>query len=145
MKQPGVLASLITFVAAVSFVVASQEAKNEGVVSAMLSGTNEVSGVADADGTGVFEFTVKNEEQQFCYDLSVSNIAAPNRATINSGAKETNGRVVLDLVPPTNGRSQGCISSNVETLADIDANPSRYYVNVTNDEFPTGAIRGQLK
>ncbi len=31
-----------------------------------------------------------------------------------------------------------------QTVAEILANPSAYYVNVHNAEFPSGAIRGQL-
>jgi hypothetical protein len=144
MKQPGVLVVLITFILAISFVVASQEAKNDGFVTT-LTGANEVNGVGDTDGSGVFKFSVKNLEQQLCYELSASNIAAATTATINLGDAVSNGSVVIVLDAPTNGRSQGCVASKAEILADITANPSRYYVNVMNAEFPNGAIRGQLK
>ena len=145
MKQPGVLVVLITFVVVVSFVVASQQANNEKGVTTALSGANVPDGLGDADGSGVFKFTVKSQGHQLCYELSTSNIGAATTATLNAGDRSSNGGVVLTLEPPTNGRSQGCVSSKAETIADIAVNPTRYYVNVTNAEFPNGAIRGQLK
>jgi len=145
MKQPGVLVVLITFVFVISIVVASQEAKNDGFVIITLTGASEVNGSGDADGTGLFRFSLKNQERQLCYELSTSNVAAATTATVNFGDAVSNGTVVLTLDPPTHGRSQGCVSSKAEILADITANPSRYYVNVMNTEFPNGAIRGQLK
>jgi hypothetical protein len=145
MKQPVVLVMLIAFIAVISFVVASQQAKNDGGITATLTGANEVGVLGDADGSGIFRFTIKNQEQQLCYELNVSNISPATSSTINAGASGSNGKVVLNLITPANGRSQGCTSSKVDVLADIAANPNRYYVNVTNAEFPNGAIRGQLK
>ena len=136
MKQPGVLVVLITFVLVISFVVASQEAKNDGFVSVALTGA------ADGHGSGVFKFKVKKPESQLCYELSTSNIALATSAAVFS-SEGSNVSITLD--PPTNGRSQGCVSTKADTLADIAANPGRYYVNVMNAEFPNGAIRGQLK
>ena len=145
MKQPGVLVLLISFVLVISFVVASQEAKNDGFVTTTLSGANEVNRLGDADGAGVFRFTVKSQGRQLCYELSTSSISEATTATINAGDSSSNGNVVIGLEAPTSGRSQGCVSGDTQTIRDITANPSRYYVNVRNAEFPNGAIRGQLK
>ena len=145
MKQPGVLVLLISFVLVITFVVASQEAKNDGFVTTTLSGANEVNRLGDADGSGVFRFSVESQGRQLCYELSTSRITAATTATINAGDSSSNGNVVMALEAPASGRSQGCVSGDVQTIADIVANPSRYYVNVTNAEFPNGAIRGQLK
>ena len=144
MKQPGVLVLLISFVLGISFVVATQEAKNDGFVTTTLSGANEVD-LGDADGGGVFRFTVKSQARQLCYELSTSSITEATTATINAGDSSSNGNVVIALEAPTSGRSQGCVSGDAKAITDIAANPSRYYVNVTNAEFPNGAIRGQLK
>jgi len=145
MKQPGVLVLLISFVLVISFVVASQEAKNDGFVTTTLSGANEVNRLGDADGAGVFRFTVKSQGRQLCYELSTTGVATATSATVNEGDSFSDGNVVVALTPPANGRSQGCISVKADFLTDIAANPSRYYVNVSNTEFPNGAIRGQLK
>ena len=145
MKQPGVLILLISFVLVISFVVASQEAKNDGFVTTTLSGANEVNRLGDADGAGVFRFTVKSQGGQLCYELSTTGIASATTATVNEGDSFLDGNVVVTLTPPATGRSQGCISVKSDILSNIAANPSRYYINVANAEFPNGAIRGQLK
>lgn len=144
MKQPGALVALIIFVAAVSFVVAKQDGKNRNTITTTLTGANEVNSIGDADGGGIFRLTVKSEEQQLCYEMTASNIATATSVTINSDDRNTNDAVVLNLNPPANGRSQGCVASKPETLADISANPAHYYVNVSTNEFPNGAIRGHL-
>jgi hypothetical protein len=46
--------------------------------------------------------------------------------------------------PPTQGASGGCVQASVATLDAIAGNPSNYYVNVHNTDFPGGALRGQL-
>ena len=145
LKQPVVLVLMITFIAVISFVVASQQAKNEGAITTTLTGTNEVGALGDAQGAGILRYTIKTQEQQLCYELIVSNISPASIASINSGAAGSNGKVVLNLIAPANGGSQGCVSSKADILVDIAANPSRYYINVMNTEFPNGAIRGQLK
>jgi len=139
MKQPGVLVMLIIFVLVISFVVASQEAKSDGFINVALTGA------ADGNGNGVFKFRVKRQELQLCYELSTSSIAPAATATVNLASEVSKGNVIVTLDPPINGRSQGCVSTKADILADIATNPERYYVNVTNGEFPNGAIRGQLK
>src|SRR5262245_30932943 len=135
MKQPGVLVLLISFIAVVSFMVASQEAKNDGFITVTLTGANEVNGLGDADGNGVFRYSVKTQEQTLCYEVLTSNIAAATSATINSGDRFSSGNVVVTLDAPATGRSQGCVSIKSETLSDIKANPSRYYITVIHAQF----------
>src|SRR4051812_41873882 len=84
MKQPGVLLVLVIFVATVSFVVGSEQYKNARKNTAVLSGVNEVPTIGDADGSGVFTFLIKPEANQFCYELSVSNIGTPTGASVSS-------------------------------------------------------------
>src|SRR5215470_2216335 len=110
MKQPGVLVLLISFVLVISFVVASQEAQNDGFVTVTLSGVNEVNRLGDADGGGVFRFSVKSHGRQLCYELSTSSITEATTATINTGDSSSQGNVVMALEAPSSGRSQGCVS-----------------------------------
>ena len=139
MKQPGAVLLLVIFVLLISFVVASQEAKNEGFVSVALTGA------ANVNGSGVFKFRVNKQERQLCYELSTSNLSAATAATVTLGDTASNATVIISLDPPRNGHSQGCVSSEADILADIAAHGSRYYVNVMNAEFPNGAIRGELR
>jgi len=40
--------------------------------------------------------------------------------------------------------ARGCVPADRKTVREIGKNPERYYLNVVNDEFPVGAVRGQL-
>ena len=145
MKQPGVLLVLVIFVAAVSFVVASEQYKNAGMKTATLSGLNEVRAVGDADGTGILKFSVRDDEGKFCYDLSVANIATPTSVSLTTGTRDDNGEPIAALQLPLSRNANGCIPLEADRISDIQLNPTNYYVNVQNAEFPNGAIRGQLK
>jgi hypothetical protein len=145
MKQPGVLLVLVIFVAAVSFVVASDQFKNGRTRSVPLTGQNEATNHGDPDGTGVLKFAVRADEGKFCYNLSVSNISAATTVTLNLGAKGSNGSQVAQLKTPANNASEDCISLDADRIGDIARNPANYYVNIQTAEFPNGALRGQLK
>jgi hypothetical protein len=145
MKQPGVLVVLVIFVAAVSFVVASEEYKNGRVKTATLTGMNEVGALGDADGTGLLKFVVRSDGGRFCYELSVSNISIPTAASLNMGTRDSSGQPIAVLQPPVTGSVNDCVTLDADRIGDIQRNPANYYVNVQNAEFPGGAIRGQLR
>ena len=114
--------------------------------TAQLSGAAEVPGPGDPDGSGTAMIRLSLEESEVCFDLTVSNIGPATAAHIHEGAEGVAGEVVVPLDPaPAEGSSSGCISDVDNTLIqNIIENPEQYYVNVHNEEFPDGAIRGQL-
>ena len=144
MKQPGVLVVMLMFVAAVSFVVTSQQHKNGSTKTTSLTGHAELQTFGDPDGTGSFNFSIGAAESQICYELSVSNIGAPTAADISFVSKTEVGTVIATLEAPANGSSKRCVTLASDKIADLIKNPGHYYVNVYNAEFPNGAIRGQL-
>jgi hypothetical protein len=114
--------------------------------TAQLSGAAEVPGPGDPDGSGTATIRLQLERGEVCFDLTVSNIGPATAAHIHEGADGVAGPVVVPLDPaPTGGSSSGCISDvDAALLENIAKNPGQYYVNVHNEEFPDGAIRGQL-
>jgi CHRD domain len=144
MKQPGALIALVIFVAAVSLVVASEQYKRGRSLTGSLSGAAEIPGPGDADGTGSFKVTLNPSRGQVCYELTVANIGTATAAHIHSGAADVAGPVVMMLKAPSNGSSKDCSTLDQDKITDIIKNPTSYYVNVHNSEFPNGAIRGQL-
>ncbi len=69
----------------------------------------------------------------------------------NDGDPNGDPLTVLVDVPPADGTAGDCLTDGEEgkfaegtTAAEILANPEDYYVNVHNEAFPNGAIRGQL-
>ena len=99
----------------------------------------------DPHGTGTAALQVDLAKGQVCYDLKVGNIATPTMAHIHKGAPGQAGPVVVPLkAPGDTGVSSGCAKADDKVLSDIVQNPSAYYVNVHNAQFPGGAVRGQL-
>lgn len=114
-------------------------------LSATLSGANEVSG-GDPNGSGTAQITLNQGQGEVCYEISVADISTPTRAHIHSGVAGVNGPIVVaffDFVAPP--PLQGCVTADSELIKDIRQNPSNYYVNVHNVDFPGGAVRGQLE
>ena len=114
------------------------------LLTASLTGANEVPGPGDPDGTGTAVVSVKPSSQRLCFELSVDNIAPATAAHVHDGPAGVAGPVVVTLTPPSDGSSEGCVTADKTLLKDIKKNPTEYYVNVHNTEFPAGAVRGQL-
>jgi hypothetical protein len=114
------------------------------VVHAQMTGEQEVPGPGDPNGFGTAAVALFPSSGKVCYALTAFRIAPANAAHIHVGPAGVAGDVVVELRPPTFGVSGGCTSAAPELVGAIAANPSEYYVNVHNQPFPDGAIRGQL-
>lgn len=110
----------------------------------LLTGAEEVPGPGDPDGSGSATLKLNPGLEEICYNLTVSDIAPATAAHIHFGTAGTAGPVVVGLEPPTSGSSSGCASADRDLIKNILKNPSDYYVNVHNAEYPAGAVRGQL-
>ena len=109
-----------------------------------LTGAAEIPGPGDSDGSGTAAVTVNAGQNQVCYKLSVTNIATATMAHIHEAAVGAAGPVVVALAPPVTGSSAACVTVSRELALAILKSPANYYVNVHNEPFPAGAIRGQL-
>ncbi|HWM22660.1 MAG TPA: CHRD domain-containing protein [Ilumatobacteraceae bacterium] len=110
----------------------------------IMTGANEVPTVGDADGVGVAGIVINVQRGRICYLLAVDKIAPATLAHIHVGEAGVPGDVVVTLKAPSKGFSAECIAVDKQLAGDIAHNPSGYYVNVHNAEFPAGAVRGQL-
>ena len=108
-----------------------------------LNGAAETGG-GDKDGFGDFAATVKFDEGQFCYVLSVGNIGKPTAAHIHAGKAGTNGDPVI-TISVTGEDEEICVEADKALLKKIADKPGDYYVNVHTAEHPAGAIRSQLQ
>jgi hypothetical protein len=110
-----------------------------------LTGAAEGPGLGDPDGSGSAELRIDAAQGQFCYVLTVANIAPARLAHIHkSPVGEAGGPIVVTLQPPTGGRSEGCTAISPALARSLLDSPADYYVNVHNPEHPGGAVRGQL-
>ena len=132
-------------------------------LEAGLNGEKEVSstgekGVGDLDGRGKAEVLINVERRRACFSLSWRGIEPPSMAHIHDGDKDTAGPIVIAFfmtgdeaapgdqdLPDTLNGVDGCVTGVEKSLLrDIKRNPRQFYVNIHNDPFPAGAIRGQL-
>jgi len=109
-----------------------------------LSGGAEVPGPGDTDGGGTANLTIKHDTGEVCYDITVKDIQEPTAAHIHAGAAGTSGAPKVTFKKATDGAWKGCATADKALLDDIMKNPGNYYVNVHNNDFPNGALRGQL-
>ena len=140
MRRLTLLAALVLallLIAAVP-VMAAQRATLE----ASLSGEKEVPGPGDPNGRG--DADVKVYKAKVCYELEVERIKPATAAHIHRGGPSVAGPIVVELKAPTDGSSEGCKAISRQLSKNLRDNPSRYYVNVHNNPYPDGAIRGQL-
>jgi hypothetical protein len=132
------------------------------------NGTGEayVFGIDNAkvpDGAG--GFVIEDNTDTLCYIIEVDKVSGTENnpggafvAHIHEGQPGENGPVVVSLAFPTGGQAADCIGEDRvnpttnaplfaagQTAQEILANPDDYYINVHNQEFPDGAVRGQLE
>lgn len=108
-------------------------------LGASLSGPNETS-PGDPDGTGSFVAEIDADAGDFCYTLKAARIGKFMAAHIHSGAAGSDGPPVVTISLD----EDNCIAAEPDVLRPIVAAPGDFYVNVHTDEFPKGAVRGQL-
>src|SRR5688500_3545151 len=126
---------------AVFFVFLSSAAQAQTFV-ANLTGAQEVP-PADPDGTGTATIIIAGTTVN--YTITVNNITPPIAQHIHVGAAGVNGPIVVNLPGTWVGNTLvGVTTTTPAQAAAIIANPSGFYVNVHTNDFPGGAVRGQL-
>ena len=108
-------------------------------------------GDLDAYGTATLIFPTTT---QVCFGLVFHNLAGATAAHIHFGPSAVNPLNHAVLIPLFNARSPGipgapgsragCVNTTAANVSNIRANPPGFHVHVHNDEYPDGAIRGQL-
>ena len=116
-----------------------------------LSGQVCIKGDPNGYGTATLIFPTTTS---VCFGLVFHNLAGATAAHIHFGPSGTNPVNHAILVPLFNARSPGiagapgsragCVTTTAANVSNIRANPPGFHVHVHNDEFPNGAIRGQL-
>jgi hypothetical protein len=110
-----------------------------------LNGANEVTagGIpnqGDPDGSGVANLIIDDVALSISWNISVMDIALPpTGAHIHNGAVDTTGPIRIDFDEQLTG--SGLVDPD---LAGVLADPTQWYVNIHNADFPAGAIRGQI-
>jgi hypothetical protein len=129
------------------FAVPSFAAIEKVQLVSKLSGKKEIPGPGDTDAKGEGEFKVNVPKQRFCYFVEYRDMDDASAGHIHKGDKANAGPVKIPLFEETTpSPAEGCVKNIRERLLKkIAKNPQDWYVNLHNEEFPDGAIRGQLK
>jgi hypothetical protein len=157
MRRLSIVLAALLALGAFAFALTANAQRRGSTLVARMNGEKEVSsegekGVGDDDGFGNARVQLHRTEGRVCFRLSWTNISAPTMAHIHDGNADEAGPVVVTLfqsenpLPATISTVKGCASDvTQETIDAIRADPSEFYVNVHNADFPGGAIRGQLR
>ena len=144
MRTPprGTLALAIVLGMVASLALAGVVAAAETTLTAQLAGSAET----DEDGTGTATLVLDPDAGTACWEMTAEGIDPVTISHIHEGAEGVDGGVVVDLdLDGFEGTSEGCNeAAEAEVLQAIIDDPAGYYVNLHNEAFPGGAIRGQL-
>lgn len=148
MRKRGFLVALVVLITSTMVFGGPASAGKPGrgtVLEANLTGAEVVPPPGDTDGTGSFHATAYPAKNKICYRISASNIGTTTAAHLHVDDAEDSVKLNLKT-PPQDGSSvrecrRGLSERSVRTVKN---NPSNYYVDVHTDEFPDGAVRGQL-
>jgi hypothetical protein len=84
---------------------------------------------------------------RLCYELMTKGVGDDHLvAHLHKGPAGAQGPVVFELMRiyrDTRPQS-ACVAMDPALIKAIEAHPRDYYVDVHNDRFPKGAVRGQL-
>jgi hypothetical protein len=118
----------------------------ETTLTATLAGVTEGENPGDPDGAGTASIVIDPEAGTACWTLTAESIEPVTQSHIHVGAEGVSGDVVVPLdVDGFEGSSEGCTEdADAALLQEIVDNPAGYYVNLHTEDFPAGAIRGNL-
>ena len=111
-----------------------------------LKGENEVPGPGDPDAVGYAKVQLKPNKNEVCVNMRVFNLDPKAAAAhIHNAPTGESGPVVVTLPTPNErGIARGCVEVSEELVMNLAEKPADYYINVHNEAYPAGAVRGQL-
>jgi hypothetical protein len=134
-------------VPAAAVAAARDDAPGKRTLTTKLTGAVEVPGPGDPDGRGGAVVKLDAATGTVCFKITAKDVAGTLAGHIHEAPAGAAGPVVVGLFmsPSTDPKRRGCVEGVDPALVrEILADPSDYYVNVHNAEYPGGALRGQL-
>lgn len=136
----GTVGAVLGAACALSVGVSAAPAASTTALKAALKGSNET-GPGDTDGRGTA--TVRIKGTRLCYSLSLAKVVTTG-GHVHRGGAGTDGPIVATFYNGKEDR-KGCLTVSSTLAKQIVKQPSAFYVNLHNEKFPEGAVRGQLR
>jgi hypothetical protein len=132
------------------FAVPSFAAINKVELVSKLSGKKEIPGPGDKDATGEAQVKLNVPKKKVRFAIEYQDMVEPFAGHIHKGDKANAGPIKVELFSSETDSFPSPVTGVVEDvkkklLKRIANNPQNFYVNLHNEEFEDGAIRGQLK
>lgn len=135
------------------FVALGGPAAAQETLTAELDGQQEIDaatgepGAGDLEASGSATLSFDAEQGQVCYEVTHDVEPPPFGWHIHVGEAGVNGDIVVNFFTDPQGvvPLEGCADVDSALANEILADPSGFYVNLHNEPFPDGAIRGQLE
>ncbi len=115
--------------------------------STPLSGAEQSeTSAGDPDGSGSAALTLYPGTATLCFDITVDGVLPTQAGHVHLGARGTNGPPVVNLYTSTGtgSRIRDCVPADTATINGLINNPRNYYVQLHNQPYPLGVVRGQL-
>jgi hypothetical protein len=110
-----------------------------------MNGAMEVPGPGDPQSRGAAFINLHSIQGRVCAGVRFTELSTPLTGMhIHTGARGVQGPIVVNLNAVLAGTTRCVTGVDSQLIQDIRSNPNQYYLNVHNEEFPAGAIRGQL-
>jgi hypothetical protein len=109
-----------------------------------LDGASEVPGPGDPDGSAMVRLDLGTVSNEVCVnELTITGVDSPTLFHIHRGPVGVAGPIVVDLVPALTSVPY-CATIDPALMAELITTPEEFYLNIHNEAFPAGAVRGQL-
>ena len=116
----------------------------EYYLGASLKGAAEAPGPGDLKASSTADITLDTEKLRLCFNIESSGLDKVTMAHIHKGSAGTAGAPVATLKVDGRGNGKECMDIAKDVADSLAAKPDDYYLNIHNDAFPAGAVRGQL-
>lgn len=117
--------------------------------TASLSPKNVVPKAGPRGSEGYAKIRSASEIETVCYNLRFEGVGKATAAHIHEGEQGMAGPVVVTFFEDGQGRSSpqdGCVRPvSAGLIESMQTHPNSFYVDVHTNEYPNGAIRGQMR
>jgi hypothetical protein len=116
------------------------------VLRVTLAAQNEVPQAGDSEMSGTGTVRLNPASGEVCPDLEITKPqgTAIRAAHIHRGAAGANGPIVIPFESEADRVNDDCVTADPALVTEVSQQPDGFYVNVHTEQFPNGAIRGQL-